>query len=44
MILEIIIGLSLLLILALLFWPQRPAHYRDVTSSRNSWERGRGEW
>jgi hypothetical protein len=44
MILELIIGLTLLLIVALLFWPQRSTHYRDVTSTRNSWERGRGDW
>jgi hypothetical protein len=44
MILELIIGLTLLLIIALLFWPQRSTHYRDVTGTRNSWERGRGDW
>jgi hypothetical protein len=39
----VLLGLFLLMA-AILFWPRRPDYSRDVTSTRNSYERHFGDW
>ncbi|MCI0581139.1 MAG: hypothetical protein L0332_15520 [Chloroflexi bacterium] len=43
-ILLLILAVLILIIAAILFWPRRPTYTHDVTSTRNSYERGFGDW
>ncbi|MCI0726540.1 MAG: hypothetical protein L0332_07430 [Chloroflexi bacterium] len=43
-ILLVILAVLILIIAAILFWPRRPTYTRDVTGTRNSYERGFGDW